>query len=305
MTNPRTHYRAVALCALLAGCSGGGGGTPAATAAAPAPAPAVAPPAAGTGGPINLQDPNSTVSYQAATLYGSLVNATSGKTTVTLTTDASGKLKAVSFDLPGFSLTDSGPTVSPTSSSTVAIGNVAIILRETIGSPSTKGYTLSQVAGTQILSSSAFGLWGLGDQAGGALGGFAFGNLTPATAIPVTGSASFNGTVTGMGLANNGNTIYALQGDTQINANFSNQSVTTKLTNLNTMNVSTSALGSLPDLTGNSAISGNAYSGAISGGGLTGTMTGNFYGPAAQETAGIWQAAGGGSFWSGSYGAKK
>jgi len=262
----------------------------------------VTPPAAGSGGPINLQGANTTVSYQAAALYGD-VFPSSEKATVTLTTDANGNLKVVSFNLPGFGLKDPGTSVSPASSNTVAIGNVAIILRETIGSVGTMGYTLSQVAGSQTLTYSAFGLWGVGDQAGGGVGGFAFGNLTPATSIPATGTASFNGTVTGTGLAN-GNTIYALQGDAQLNANFSNQSVTTKLTNLNTLNISTSATGSLPDLTGNSAISGNAYSGAIAGGGLRGTLTGNFYGPAAQETAGVWQASGGGAFWGGSYGAK-
>jgi hypothetical protein len=263
----------------------------------------VTPAAAGGGGPINLQDANSTVSYQAAALYGSGVFASSEKATVTLTTDASGNLKIVSFNLPGFGLKDPGTSFSPTSSDTVAIGNVAIILRETISSIGTMGYTLSQVAGAQTLSYSAFGLWGVGDQAGGGVGGFAFGNLSPAASIPVTGSASFNGTVTGAGLANN--TTYALRGDAQINANFASQSVTTKLTNLNTLNISTTATGSLPDLTGSSAISGNAYSGTITGGGLTGTMTGNFYGPAAQETAGVWQASGGGAFWGGSYGAKK
>jgi hypothetical protein len=60
----------------------------------------------------------------------------------------------------------------------------------------------------------------------------------------------------------------------------------------------------LPNLTGTSTISGNAYAGAISGGTLTGTINGNFYGSAAQETAGVWQASGGGNTWIGSFGAK-
>ena len=60
----------------------------------------------------------------------------------------------------------------------------------------------------------------------------------------------------------------------------------------------------LPDLTGTSTLSGNAYAGPIAGTGLTGSINGNFYGYAAQETSGVWQASGGGNTWLGSYGAK-
>jgi hypothetical protein len=99
----------------------------------------------------------------------------------------------------------------------------------------------------------------------------------------------------------------ALQGNVQIVANFSTQSVTTKLTGLTTERISPGSgkvTGTLPDLTGSSAISGNAYGGPISGVGMSGTINGNFYGSAAQETAGVWQASGNGKAWLGSFGAK-
>lgn len=298
------HYPAAALGLLLAGCSSGGGGGVSATAAPTAIAPSTPQTSAGSGGPINLQGANSTVDYKAAALYGSALYPAPGTASVTLTTDASGNLKIISFNLPGFGLKDASPSVIPSSSITADLGNLVLIFRETFGFVSTQGYTLSQVAGPQTLSSSAFGLWGSGDVMGGGAGGFAFGNLTPANSMPPSGSATFNGTVIGLGTANNATATYALQGEAQINANFSNQSVTTRLTNLNTMNLSTNAKGSLPELAGTSTIAGNAYSGSIAGGGLTGTVTGNFYGSAAQETTGVWQASGGGSFWGGSYGAK-
>jgi hypothetical protein len=172
---------------------------------------------------------------------------------------------------------------------------------------------LNQSAAGQTLNYSGFGLWGetwLNDSQGngsGRLFAFAFGNPTSGAAMPVSGSATYNGTTSGAGGAADSktpNSLTALQGNAQIVANFSNQSVNAKLTNLTTQNLYTSAMGTLPDLTGTAAISGNAYSGAIAGTGLSGSIKGNFYGPAAQETAGVWQASGGGINWVGSFGAK-
>jgi len=94
--------------------------------------------------------------------------------------------------------------------------------------------------------------------------------------------------------------LFALDGKAQIVANFSNQSVAASLTQLRTP-----VSGTLPDLTGTAAISGNAYSGSIAGGALKGTIGGNFYGAGADETAGVFQVSGGGSSLFGSYGAKK
>jgi hypothetical protein len=291
----------LALGVLLSGCGGAGGGGTASTAPAPAAAPAVT---TTSGGPVNLQAANSTVIYQAAAVYGS-DNAVPGSSTITLTTDASGNLKAVDFNLLGLRGRDASPSLSLTSPLTVDLRNLVLVFRETFGTYSTTGYTISQVAGAQTLSSSAYGLWASGNPATlGTNGALAFGNLTPAASVPATGSATFNGTATGLGTASSGDTVYALQGNAQIVANFSSQSVTTSLKSLNTINISTSATGSVPDLTGTSAISGNAYSGAIGGGGLAGTIAGNFYGAPAQETAGVWHASGGGIFWGGSYGAK-
>ena len=82
---------------------------------------------------------------------------------------------------------------------------------------------------------------------------------------------------------------------------------TTNLTNLTVHNepyAPAATITSLPNLNGSAAMTGNAYAGTISGGALSGTINGNFYGTAAQETAGVWQASGGGNLWVGSFGAK-
>jgi hypothetical protein len=181
----------------------------------------------------------------------------------------------------------------------------AAMLSQIFGSPNTNGVAITQSIGAQSLNYAAYGLWASDDTAtAGRAGTFAFGNPTPTASMPATGSATFNGTTIGVGGAASGSTVYALQGNAQIIANFATQSVTANLTNLSTQNISTNAVGSLPNLSGTSTISGNAYAGPIAGTGLTGTINGNFYGPAAQETAGVWQASGGGNAWIGSYGAK-
>ncbi len=284
--------------ALLAGCSGGGGGGAATTVpATPTPAPAVQ--ANGTV-PLNLQAAGKTVSYPVASTFDGAGPVSTQNGTITLTTDANGNINKLAFDFPGRSL-GVIPTTDLSSPRTADAVQLNGILSQTFGFPNTFGFTLSQVAGSQTLSASAYGVWAddmfkmTGDGRP-----FAFGNLTPAASVPATGSATYNGSVIGIGLLNDSNG-FALDGKVQVVANFSDQSVTASLTNLRTVGVP----GALPDLTGAVAISGNAYSGSIAGGALKGSIGGNFYGAGAAETAGVFQASGDGNYLFGSYGAKK
>ena len=58
----------------------------------------------------------------------------------------------------------------------------------------------------------------------------------------------------------------------------------------------TGTTGALPNLSGTGAISGNTYAiNNLSGGSLSGTANGTFYGPGANETAGTFQVSGGGT----------
>jgi len=300
---------------LLAACSGGGGGgAVATTTSAPAP---VSPATPTSGVAVNFQPAMTTVTYPAAAVtvigaakgMGNIAISAAGQgATITLGTDSSGNLSRVI--IPAGSIDDrflpydtGRPLTDP---STL---NFGIQLGDTFGfaSANTIGYSISQVAAGQGLTSSAYGIWtSVWKSPSADAGVFAFGNLTPATAVPATGSATFNGFTTGFGGPTDGSAAFVLNGNAQIIANFSNQSVTTNLTNLSAGNISytSSAKAAVPNLTGTSAITGNAYTGPLSGGGLSGTVNGNFYGSAAQETAGVWQASGGGSAWVGSFGAK-
>jgi len=314
---PGAHQNLAAMLAsgalFLNACTAGGspvGPLPA------APAPAVVT----SGVPLNLQAANTTVTYQAASDTAIVTNtgarsaetAAAGQAKITLISDASGNLSKIVFNIPTsgggvFSLQSpvmSG-AVSLSSPDTIDFKRIAYNLLETNGFPSTYLSTLSQVAGSQSLNFSAYGLWVASNiGTAGPAGTFAIGNMTPAASVPATGSATFNGSTVGVGGASAIGADDALQGTVQIVANFATQSVTTNLTHLSTQHVGTNVVGSLPDLTGISTISGNAYSGPIAGAGLTGTVNGNFYGPAVQETAGVWQASGGGNTWLGSFGAK-
>jgi len=303
-------------CAFSTACSGGVGGGGTSPASAPATAASTV---TNTGKFISFQAGNATIAYPAASATALVTNAGTGGVaaaasgqgaTITLTTN-NGAIKVV-FNVP-----TTGSTFTQQYASSVwdydgligenapAAAQLVTILRQVYGSPNTTSSVITQSIGPQFLNSAAYGFWASGDTAtAGRAGTFAFGALTPTASMPATGSATFNGLTIGVGGATSGSTVYALQGNAQIIANFASQSVTTSLTNLSTHDVSTNAVSSLPNLTGTSAISGNAYTGAISGTGLTGTINGNFYGSAAQETAGVWQASGGGNSWIGSYGAK-
>jgi hypothetical protein len=315
MAHTRSYLGCLASLALMmfffAACSGGGGGPSAAPAPASAPAPVV-PVAAPNGGPVSFQPANMTVTYPAAASVGTVANGQRGLSssaasdqgaTVKLTTDTNGNLTKVAFNIPATGFTQPFDANSGSSSLTSPLSPATFLSlfgTNNFGFLNNTTYLATQSTGTQLLNTSAYGLWGNADGfSSSRFGGFAIGSLTPSAAMPATGSATFNGSTIGVG----GSDAYTFMGSAQIIANFSANTATTNFTNITTTDVSGKAQ-SLPNLTGTSSISGNAYAGSISGTGLTGTVNGNFYGSAAQETAGVWQASNGGSILIGSYGAK-
>ena len=304
MTGTRTLYYAVSCCVLfLAGCGGGGGDS----APASVPTPGGGPPATTSGIAGNLQAPNTTVTFQAAATTAVGANWTTASisqagqgATITLTTDASGNLSSITIPAAGFTGTIGPGNFRLTDPLTLDFSYQV----STEMLPGDKSWKLSQVAAGQGLTSSAYGLWGsVGKSQPGDDGAFAIGNLTAPTSMPTTGSATFNGFTMGMGGAADGSTGYAIQGNAQIIANFTTLSVTTNMTNF--VAHTPAPTPSIPNLTGTSTLSGNAYAGTIFGGGLGGLINGNFYGSAAQETAGVWHVTGGGSAYIGSFGAKQ
>ncbi len=292
---------------LLSGCGGGGGGAPAVI---------VAPPPTPAGIPVSFQAAGTTVTYSpshiSARVSSGVVTFSSGASassyTISVTTKPNGDLSSVTFDIPtppeSFKQTyNSG--FGPLNSLTLAQLAKALAAID-YGVPGSNGFLASQVAASQQLSSSAYGMWAILDTtSAGRIGAFAIGDRTPVASVPTTGTATYTGTMIGAGSGTAAQV--AVLGNAQIVANFATKSVTTNFTNILTENLVTGARVALPNLTGTSVISaaGTGYSGPISGTGLTGTVGGSFRGPDALETSGYWSAGGGGSSYLGSYGAKK
>ncbi len=287
------------LCLLaLSGCGGGSGAPP--------------PPPAQSQAFLPFQGANTKVTYDVDSAAAALDTAKSSVTggispsgagsTVTVSTDASGHVTqyVVNVSTGGvtFSQTYSGNLQELPGSLTLS--QLAAGFRPIASaSTATNGFIFGASDG---LSYSAFGAW-LANNGSGML---AFGVLAggvPTAAMPTTGLATFNGTTFGFGTR--GTTAFALMGGATIEADFGSHQVTTTFSNLKTQDLITNAPGTLPDQTGSGSMTGNKYMTSISGGGLSGAANGTFYGPKAQETAGVWQSAGGSTTAMGSFGARR
>lgn len=287
---------AAALCLTACGGGGGGGGS---TAVDPNQTPV----------PSTFQAANTSVVYQAASAAASFT-ATSGVTssgiasegagsTVTVTTDSSDHISNLAINVStagtAFSAAYAGTQIAPILTP-ITLSQLSTVIQQI----SVGGTAFGFQGSGQGLSYSAFGIWESVDTpTAGRIGVMASGNETAAT--PISGTATFTGSTMGVGAS--GTTSFALTGTAQVTANFGVNAVTTTFSGLTVQNLSTNALGTLATQSGSGTIAGNKYTTVISGGGLSGTAAGTFYGPIAQETAGVWRSTGGGISFIGSYGA--
>jgi hypothetical protein len=152
------------------------------------------------------------------------------------------------------------------------------------GLPATTG---DAVLALNDLTASSFGPWAVktGDTTY-QIGAVAFGTPTPVTSMPVIGTATYNGTTTGIHTSSAASS--RIDGTAAIGVDFAGMTAATSFTNLRTVSGRT-----LPDVSGTAQISGNRYSGNLTGPvSMFGTVQGTFYGPAAEETAGTWAVQG-------------
>jgi hypothetical protein len=97
----------------------------------------------------------------------------------------------------------------------------------------------------------------------------------PTVTMPTSGIGSFNGAA--IGIVYNNGASYLAAGGFNNTFNFGNNTGTVSITNFDGQN-----------FTGAVSGSGSTYTGAIAGGGnKTGAVVGQFYGPAAAETGGV------------------
>jgi len=286
---------------LLAGCGGGGGGGTASSSSTPVPVPSTLQ-AAGT---TKTYDVNSAVGLiQNRQFTLERVDQAGGGSTITATTDASGNLTTMTYNIitPGSTFNQTYQATSPLSPNIFNINTLSqALLSVAAGNVSNGAFISALINPTTTLSYTAYGAWASQNGVTMTAGAISLG--VPTAVMPVAGTATYNGTT--LGVMTNASGGLAVWGGIQLVANFGTGSVATTISNLQTQVIDTSATGTLSNMTGTATIAGNQYSGTLSGGGLSGTQVGSFYGPGAAETGGTWKVAGGGVTVIGSYGAKQ
>jgi len=157
----------------------------------------------------------------------------------------------------------------------------------------------------------SFGAWNVTDPSWVNFGGTSFGAATPASAVPTSGTSTFTGKLGGLYVSPTGQGSIAAA-DLTVNANFSTRSLgfaTSGTTTTRDLATATAA----PNLNLSGTLtyspSANSFTGTLvnAGGTMSGSTTGRYYGPAAQELGGVFTVKSPTSVetFAGAYGAKR
>jgi hypothetical protein len=330
----------IALAIGLSGCGGGGGDvasipppppTPMPT-PTPTPTPTPSPAAATISALASAAAPNASL-FPTASLGGPTIQSHSS-TVFPL-------LQSVVSILPGSvaaanTTMTAGATIastSPSSSYRLDVGNPALGVSNVVLTPSPSGKANAfqadlsggatafldiANAATSNLSWTTYGFWDVHASNNYTNAAFVTGYSTPATAVPMNGTATYRGNVIGEAYhpaagGIDGVNFDHLSGDVTLQASFGSGSITGDLTNMITTGFegdtapwnSVSLLGTISGagFSGTSAAtSAPANSGSLSSS-ATGTFVGMFFGPSAQELGAVWTLHDGTSSAVGSFGA--
>lgn len=290
----------IAVCALLlASCAGGGSSetdTP-----APGPVPGAFSPAAPGGYGANATPHRiATGSTPAISTAPDDTAFPLLQTAIGYSPNGAGPVDWVNDGGASLTLSSSSPSVDAllaTSSSTHAL--------EVVSGSASSGQVLYGASDTgndysvsaSLLDHTAFGIWAIDTKGNpsGTAAAFTTGYETFAPAMPVTGTASYAGTATGLAVDANG--TYRISGDASLSVNFGNGAVGGNLSNMTVTAGGVPAAWNTVHFDGTlsgSGFSGNATTPTTSTGpagiaaGSTGSVEGQFYGPSAEEAAGVW-----------------
>ena len=123
---------------------------------------------------------------------------------------------------------------------------------------------------------------------------FYFGSPTPSSGMPVAGQAVFNGTMIGYHSPVSGE-VYQLRGAATLVADFGAKTVTGSFSDISTFPFFSLGLSGLDDILITATISGGSLSGTVTGGaGGSGPIEGDFFGPVASEVGGVFRMTGAG-----------
>lgn len=121
------------------------------------------------------------------------------------------------------------------------------------------------------------------------IGAVSMGNVTPNGSVPGSSTATYNGTSVGQAVVSS--RLYDITGQAQMRVDFNSGQFNFSTSNLQAYQNGRS-VGTANSLavTSNGRISGTGFSGAILNGGMTGSMSGSFYGPNAEQAGGTYDA---------------
>ncbi len=278
----------------LTGCGGGGSSTDTANDIAPQP---FSESGLSAGFDVEISDGTVTVTDQGI----------SSNSTAEIEYNSNGDVQSVSVTTPKGTIdwNDNSGTINPITDNSVIL--VSSDDRSKLGAfsdPYNAGFDYQ-----------TFGIWfNKVDDSNRSFEAITIGTLTPDSAIPSTGSATFNGSTTGFYIDTGYDDPFLTQSDLELTADFENRNVTFTTSNTQKYNLANTAGfidASDLDITNNTlSISegSNKFSGQLTtDNGLTGGAEGKFYGPNAEEAGGVFSlvSTSGDSGYVGSFGAVK
>lgn len=308
MKNAIKHTLTTSALALTVACGGGGGGGSSTL----APFVNFSSIAAGTSVSISGDSYQGTYSYNVATstVTGLTTGSHQAGASYTGTYDAGGSLTAATIN------SAAGTSVTWSRSAGDTFGTLVIDPRvDAVVSANGQNYALAANPTRFGFEFQTFGTWITGGGTGSGTYGFiSVGNQTSGSSVPTTGTATYTG-ITGGRYSDSNGADYFTSSAMSATADFAARGltfstsstavtrdllVTAPATNLNLS-------GSLPYSAGSASFSGSVTTtGAGTGGNaLTGTATGKFYGPTAQEIGGTFAVQSGNEFYGGAFGARR
>lgn len=155
----------------------------------------------------------------------------------------------------------------------------------------------------------AFGVWTTGGGTGsGTVGAVTLGAETAGSAIPVSGTGSYVGISGGRYVDSSGVSFFT-GSDMTATANFGARSIAFSTSNTATStNLTSATANSTLNMSGTLTYSAgvNQFTGSVASmGGMSGTATGKFYGPTAQEIGGTFGLSSGSTAYLGAFGGKR
>jgi len=306
MNHKKIALLSLPIIALLSGCGGGGGGGSSLTQITFSDWDSITKPSQ-----VNLEGLSVDFSYTAGSKVSTITDkGVDSTTTASVNYRTNDTISKISF-------TSQNGTVTFNEDGT-----------DTIGDTGTTVYGYNQAGSNFLLAANplnssvdwnyqTFGIWETGRGTGsGTAGGISVGAATDGSSIPTSGTATYSGYFGGALVDYDGDD-FITRGRVSLGADFTNRTLTFATTSTDylspvattptwrsdsSLNISNVAGTKLSWSAATNSFTGNV----VDGNSLSGTVTGKFYGPAAEEVGGIYNISGSGlNRHAGAFGAKR